>query len=215
MFDNIKDGITRKFRDIKKWIVDIPDNETYVDFQTITRGLFFVYIYGLYEEIIRETVIEATQEINNAQITVSDCSVHLYPLVFSNEFDSMYGVGNEKKWEKRWELVDKITTNPVVHLNDAQIPTDGKNIKVRQLESIFKSFGIQADALSRPEVGGYIQEMVENRNHIAHGNLLPHDIGKRFTKADLLKRCEIISEECSYVVTQFESFIAHKHFLSD
>ena len=48
MFDNTKDEITRKFRDLKMWVSNIRDEEPN---RSISYGLFFVYIYGIYEEI--------------------------------------------------------------------------------------------------------------------------------------------------------------------
>lgn len=39
--------------------------------------------------------------------------------------------------------------------------------------------------LPRNEIGGYIQEMVDNRNYIAHGNKTPKEVGRNFTILDL------------------------------
>ena len=61
--------------------------------------------------------------------------------------------------------------NPKVVISHDMMPTDGKNIRYKQLKSIANSFGIERKMYYREnEIGGYIQEMVDNRNYIAHGN---------------------------------------------
>lgn len=72
---------------------------------------------------------------------------------------------------------------------------------------------MKENVLPRPKTGGYIQEMVDNRNHITHGNKLPREVGCHCTKADLLQRCEIISEVWNYIVEIYERYITQKKFL--
>lgn len=213
MFDNIKNNIIRNFRDLKIWVTDIPNENT--DFQQICYGLFYVYIYGIFEEIIRSIIITTIAEINNSSVHISQCIYELYPLLFSQEYDSLFGVGNEHKWEKRWDISDKIKQDPIVNLTDGLFPTDGKNIRVRQLESLFKSFGINRNVLPRPEIGGYLQEIVDNRNYISHGDKLPKEVGRTYTKNDLINRCEIVSEISSYICDVYEKYITEKSYLKN
>ena len=46
MFENIKEEATRKFCELKLWVANIDITN---DYNVITRGLFFVYVYGIYE----------------------------------------------------------------------------------------------------------------------------------------------------------------------
>lgn len=210
MFENTKDGITRKFRDLKMWVSDIQDEEPN---KSISYGLFFVYIYGIYEETIREVIFTTIEELNKAQVKIDDCIFELYAMVFSSEYDGLYNVGNEHKWEKRWIISNKFIDNQIVNIPCDLFPTDGKNIRYKQLESIAKSFGVKRSILPRNEIGGYIQEMVNNRDYIAHGNKLPKEIGRDYTVTDLQKRCEYISEVCTYTVEIYEEYIMDKKYL--
>lgn len=93
------------------------------------------------------------------------------------------------------------------------MPTDGQNFRYRQLESIWKTFCIQDPILPHGSTGGRIQEMVDLRNSIAHGNESPVEIGKRFTADDLQIRFDVIDEYCNYVIITFENYINNKHYL--
>lgn len=213
MFEDIRENITRKFRDIKIWVSSIPSSQTISDYQTTCYGLFFVYVYGVYEEIIRNIISATISEINSSSTNVGQCIYGLYPLVFSPEYDSLYNVGNEHKWERRWDIANKFLANPNINIPTDLFPTDGKNIRIRQLESLSKSFGITESVLPRQEIGWCIQEMVDKRNDIAHGNNLPKEIGRGYTRDDLLQRCENISEICLHICDLYARYIQEKEFI--
>lgn len=130
-------------------------------------------------------------------------------------YDSIYGVGNEHKWEKRWNISDKLTRNPIVSIPNEIVPTDGKNLRYRQLESIAKSFGIHNAILPRAEIGGNIQEMVDNRNYIAHGNKTPKEVGREVSVNDLQRKLDHISEACAYIIELYEKYIEEQMYLKN
>ena len=182
MFNEIKEELTRKICELRLWLSNINDSD---DFSAINKGLFYVYIYGIYEETVRTVVQKTIEELNAKSVKIDECIYELYALIFSAEYDSIYGVGNEHKWEKRWNISDKLTRNPIVSIPNEIVPTDGKNLRYRQLESIAKSFGIHNAILPRAEIGGNIKEMVDNRNYIAHGNKTPKEVGREVSVNDL------------------------------
>lgn len=151
--------------------------------------------------------------MNRSSSKIGDCKYELYSLLFSPEFDSLRNIGNEKKWETRWKLLNKLISNGGIHIQPDIFPTDGKNIRIRQLQSIANSFGLKEKVLPRDEIGGYVQELVDVRNDISHGNKLPREIGRNYTQEDLLTRCEIFSELCIYVVSIYEKYIIEERYL--
>lgn len=213
MFDDIRDSITRNIRDIKIWVTNIPEDRNYDDGRATSYGLFFVYIYGVYEATVRQIISKTITELNNSAAVVDQCSYGLYSLLFSPEYDSLYSVGNDHKWEKRWAISDKLQQNPPIHISECLFPTDGKNIRYEQLESLKKSFGIEDNVLPRNEIRGYISEMVDNRNYVAHGDKLPKEVGRQFTKTELLQRCEYISEVCTYLCDSYENYILNRKYI--
>lgn len=213
MFTDIRNEITRDFLDIKIWLSSFPDSINDSDFYIINRGLFFVYIYGIYEKIITKTVSCTISSLNNANVHLDECVYELYPLIFSNEYDGLYHVGNKTKWEKRWIISEKMIYNPIISIPIKLLPTDGRNIHFKQLESIAKSFGMKRDILPKNENIGDLEEMVNNRNYIAHGDKNPQEIGRSYTKNDLIKKCDIISVICSYIVDCYEGYITQHEYL--
>lgn len=212
-FEDIRTEMTRKFVELKLWVSNIPSDSINTEFATISKGLFFVYLYGIYEEIVRKTIYATVDALNNSSIKIGDCKYELYAVLFSSEYDALYSVGNEKKWEKRWDIAKKLLSNTQIDIQPDIFPTDGRNIRIRQLQSIANSFGLKGNVLPRKETGGYVQELVNMRNSIAHGNKLPKEIGRNYTPKDLLERCDILSEVCTYVVSMYEKYIVEKSYL--
>ncbi|MCM3289677.1 MAE_28990/MAE_18760 family HEPN-like nuclease [Paenibacillus sp. MER 180] len=178
----------------------------------VERGLFFVHLYGVVEYTVRNTVSTAISTINNEQCKYSDLKPVFLSLALDGEFESLSQVKASKKWEKRWEILSKGFSNEVAVLNNDIIPTDGANIKFKQLESIWKSFCIDDPILPRVGTGGLLNELVTNRNKIAHGVETPETVGRRFTYDELTLRFDAISELCSYIINTFESYIEEKKF---
>ena len=210
MFQNIRDEITRNIRELKIWTSCLGENE---DFYVISRGLFFVYAYGIYEEVIRKVISATIHELNCANVTIDKCIYELYDLIFSKEYDALYHVGSEHKWDKRWQISEKLQQNPLMSIDANTFPTDGKNLRYRQLNSLATSFGIRGSVLPRSEIGGYITELVDNRNDIAHGNKTPKEVGRNYTKDNLLDRCDYVSEVCIYIADSYEKYITEKNYL--
>ena len=94
------------------------------------------------------------------------------------------------------------------------MPTDGKNIRYSQLESIWKTFCITAPILNAPSIGGRLKDIVDNRNAIAHGNNTAAEIGSRVSMTDLHNRYNEMSSYCSYVIQVFEDYVNNKDFLT-
>lgn len=112
-------------------------------------------------------------------------------------------------------VIMKLTRNPIVSIPNEIVPTDGKNLRYRQLESIAKSFGIHNAILPRAEIGGNIQEMVDNRNYIAHGNKTPKEVGREVSVNDLQCKLDHISEACTYIIELYEKYIEEQMYLKN
>lgn len=67
--------------------------------------------------------------------------------------------------------------------------------------------------MSRPEIGGHIKEMVDNRNYIAHGNKTPREVGSNVTINDLKTKLEYIIEECMYLIDTFDDYIENEKYI--
>lgn len=75
MFDEIKNEMTRKMLELRIWLSNIDDNN---EFSVINKGLFYVYIYGIYEETVRNVVQKTIEELNSKSVKIDECIYDLY-----------------------------------------------------------------------------------------------------------------------------------------
>lgn len=220
MFGDIKREATDKFIKIKLFINEInAESSTYLstsnEFQNTLKGLFFVYLYGVYEMIITKTIGRTIDGLNSSGVHLSDCKLELLSLILSPEYDALYGVGESKKWQRRWDVSQKLIEDKELYISESLFPTDGRNLQRKQLESLYKSFGNTHPVFPRIEIQGYIEELVQNRNFIAHGDVLPQDIGRRYTILELETRLTSIDELCTYFIDSYERYVLDREYLTN
>ena len=177
-----------------------------------SKGLFYVHIYGVFEFTITSCVKKTISAINIENAKINDIQPLLFGLALNPECDSLSSSRN-RNWTHRWNLFEKIRDNVITQISTDLMPTDGKNIRYSQLESIWKTFCITAPILNAPSIGGRLKDIVNNRNAIAHGNNTPAEIGSRVTMTDLYNRYNEMSSYCSYVIQVFEDYVDNKEFL--
>lgn len=218
MFDDIKREATDKIIKIKLYVSQINNiaptpPESPGEFYNTLKGLFFVYLYGIFEMVVTKTIRRTIDKLNSSGVNINQCKLDLLPLILSPEFDAIYGVGGTKKWQRRWAVSKKLIDNEPLYINESLFPTDGRNIQKKQLESLYITFGNNNPVFPRPEMQGYLEELVRYRNYIAHGDMLPQEIGRRFTMNDLEIRLSNIDELCTYFIDSFDSYIMQEDYL--
>lgn len=209
MLADVKTDLTIKYRDLKIWIEKLDNTPFYA----VERGLYYVYVYGIFEWLVTTVIQRTIEEINNYDGKLDEYIFDIYPLIFSNEYDAIQGCGNKTKWQKRFAISDKFRANDKVTINSCIIPTDGRNIQIKQLESIAKTFGKKGSVVPNDTARGYVVETVENRNHIAHGDETPAEVGSRNTKEEIMKNYTSMQELSEYIVEQYEQYALNKEFL--
>lgn len=176
------------------------------------KGFFYVHIYGVFEYTVTTAVEKAIFYINADNAAINDLKPLILSMVLNPECDSITST-NSRNWKKRWALFEKIRDNIICEIATEILPTDGKNIRYSQLESIWTTFCIDEPILNSLSIGGRIKDIVDNRNAIAHGNLNPSEIGSRVSIAELYSRHNEMSNYCSYLIQVFEDYITNKKYL--
>ncbi len=178
----------------------------------IMRGVFFVHLYGAFEHTIVRGVQKTLELINLAHCPLKDVKPQFLSIALSANFDSASDVGRGKQWERRYELLMQMQSPDFVSVPTDLMPTDGRNFNFRQIQSIWRSFGIAGDILPRMSLRGTLDELVDNRNRIAHGNEAAADVGRRYTASDLHRIYQEVNEICTHVVFGLEEHIVSAGF---
>lgn len=170
------------------------------------KGLTFVSLYGVYEYAIHSAVQAVLAAVRSDQLCPRDLHHRSLTLILNPGFSSASSAGRARMWRQRLDLVASLeSTNSMHSLDDTLFPSDGSHYRVAQIETIWAVFGITVPVVPEPRLRGRIEELVENRNAIAHGRLTAEEVGRRYSTSEIEKRIEDIEKITVYVVTEMET----------
>ena len=170
------------------------------------KGLIFVQLYGVYEYAVHSAVQAMLSAIRDEGLSAQDLHHRVLTLVLDGAFTSVAASGRGRSWEKRLDLVANFeSTAPLGSLDNTTFPTDGSHYRVKQLQTIWGVFGLDVPVLPEPRLIGRIEELVENRNAIAHGRRTPEEVGGRYSASEMDKTITDIEGVGTYVVTAMEA----------
>ena len=100
-------------------------------------------------------------------------------------------------------------------MDTSLFPTSIGNIKMGQIEGVWKTFGIK-DPINPDITKGYDQTLssiADGRMKIAHGRETSTQVGATLTSAEVQKKLNDVDYYCSYVISCFEKYIANKDYI--
>lgn len=163
------------------------------------RGLFHVSLYGYFEKAINDLVNSTLEEIVRRKIPMKELHWPFYSVALNGSLQALAGIGREKRWTRRRELFEKQQAAVECDIPDGVFSDSLMNVGWSTLVEIFTVFGVPGDVVPRPEYRGYLVELVENRNAVAHGREAAAAIGRRFRSDELAKRLAAVAATITHV----------------
>lgn len=228
MYSYIKHELSLKNREIREIFAKIENFEqerksaikqgnffaNELIFNTL-KGMIFISLYGCIEYTVSETVKVTEREISLQNLSLKQLKVNLLARFLHKEFDSLHSVGRKQKWQKRFDFLQKLEQDEMIITNicdDLELPTDGMNIRLTQLQNIFTCFNLDSSILT-PQWGGRLKDIVDHRNAIAHGNKTANDVGKNIFVSDLKQRIEEVDRFCTSLIETFAKYLENQEYL--
>ena len=169
------------------------------------KGLMFVQLYATYEYAVHSAVQAMLSSIRSDGLCPQDLHQRALTLVLHSGFQSASTAGIRRVWDQRLDLVAALdSTVPLLTLDNTLFPKDGSHYRVQQLETIWAVFGLTVPVVPEPRLKLRIEELVENRNAIAHGRRTADEVGGRYSSLEIGKRIDDIEQISTYVVTQLD-----------
>ena len=179
------------------------------DHAATTKGLMFVQVYAVYEYTVRSVVRVAIDSIKAHNNKLKDLSPSMLALFLDPEWESLKDSGRKTEWENRLNIMERAFSNDVIGLSsDTKLPHDGSHYRYSHLLLIFKVFGITRLPVRRQQHRQRIDEVVYHRNSIAHGQEKAEDIGRRYSRTEVIHMTRQMKSVCLLQVNVFESFCA-------
>ena len=173
----------------------------------ISRGLSFIQLYAVHEYTVKNVVSEAARSIVAHGHSFGDLRPSLLALFLNSELQALRDCGKDTVWENRLQLLERAFSDEVVSVvGDPALPSDGSHFRSKQLQLIFRVFGINRLPARRRQHMHRIDEVVHNRNRIAHGNETPESVGQRYSRSDIRHRIKQMKSVCIGLVVVLSQY---------
>jgi len=217
-FISVSQSSTLRFNEVRALLTEIRSRETIppapeTEIVSTLRGLFFVNLYGAFEFSITEAVQTLLQEITRACIPYSQFEPLFHAVALDGKFSAISDAGRKKKWKARRELLSQQVSATVCGLNDTAFHHDLQNIWFETLSMLFDALCIAEPVVPEARLRGYIDEVVDRRNAVAHGRESPALIG-RIRSTELELRLDAISQTATHVILCFDKHLANRGFVT-
>ncbi len=165
----------------------------------IAKGLVFVELYAVYEYTVKGVTRVAIAEIAGHAHRFAELKPSLLALFLDAELRALRDCGAKNIWEKRLKLFEQSTSSRRVAAVDT-LPVDGSHFRHTQAQLILRALGIRRSLTRRRRHLYKIDEIVNNRNAIAHGEETAAQIGRRYSRADVTRSISQIKSICLRVI---------------
>ena len=207
MFNPLRSEVDARFQAVESFFGDTRNFRG--DLAATAKGLAFVHLYSAYEYTVRSVVKIAIDAINTHGHRMKDLAPSLLTLYLDPELSSLRDTGGANVWSARLKIFERAFSTDGLSLStNTKPPSDGSHYRHTQLVTIFNVFGISRLPVRRRRHLYRIDEVVGNRNKVAHGEEAASDIGRRYSRADLIHIIRQMKSVCFLLISIFEGFCA-------
>lgn len=214
MFASLYDQLTERLTQIQEvWLIierlesnEINTHITEPGLRTL-KGLIFVQFYSVYEFIVVNSFAAVVREFNSHAISFDKLKRSILSLTLHEKIVSLSNSSERRSWKKRIEIFEHCESSINCAISDDLFPFDHSHFRTQQLQTICQLLGLPENALiSSPPIHGWVDEVVENRNAIAHGRLTAEAVGSRYSSAELNDRMEDLGVFCNHILNTLETY---------
>lgn len=219
MFRAVSEDSTQRLLEAKSLIDICSDDSLNLKSsynESVLLGSFYVLLYGALEFTITNCVYRAIELLNGENLKLYDVKPALWGLIYNGDCMRMEMAGENKKWENRYKLFHHLTkTETVGRIEDALFPSSNGNIKSKQIERVWQTFGIKSPMIEPgyEMVNSQLIELSEGRMGVAHGREKASYRGGQKSITELTVLYDSISRYCSYLIGCFKKYIQDKEYL--
>lgn len=176
------------------------------DTTRVLKGLIFVQLYAVYEFTVVGIVRAALAEIKQRATPINTLRLELLALALHPEVSAVAECSLQRRWSTRIELFQRTDSSDAIGIDDTVFPADGSHYRPAQLQTIWALFGISEPIVPRLRLLPLIEELVDNRNAIAHGRKTGAEVGKSYTDGEIENKILATQEICLHLIQTMEAF---------
>lgn len=177
----------------------------------IMKGLFFVQLYGALEKSTSDAVQRLLSKIITLQPKNEHVVIQFNVVSMARRWKSIKDSGHAKAFSQMTDFFAAIGSSDYLGIDETLFSALLQNVWANTLDEVSGALGM-ASFLSVNE-RALVNELVENRNAVAHGRESPSAVGQRYRASDLRKRLQEVQLLIFKMIDRFETYFDKREFL--
>lgn len=178
----------------------------------ILRGFFYVHLYAALEKSINETVQLTLRLISSHNTPAKDYQLSFASVAARGRLQAFRACSYKTYNENATLIFSCLESTEKAIIDEFQFTDVLMNVWTNSILEVFNSFGIESFKID-PRTRTTVDELVENRNKVAHGRESALSVGERHRSAILRDKFTIITTLIDSVTLHLESFYNSRAFL--
>lgn len=180
----------------------------------ILRGFFYVHLYAALEKSINEAVQLTLRLIASHNIPARHYELSFGSVFTRGRLQAFKSCSFKSYNENALSIFSCLDSSDTMKIDEAQFSDTLMNVWTNSILEVFKSFGIIGFEVE-PRVRTTIDELVENRNKVAHGRESALVVGERHRSNILRDKYSITTSFIDAVIISLEGFYNSRSFLKE
>ncbi|MFW3895958.1 MAE_28990/MAE_18760 family HEPN-like nuclease [Pseudomonas bharatica] len=190
-----------------------PDNATapHPPEVKILRGFFYVHLYAALEKSVNEAVQLTLRLIASLNAPSKHFEITVGTITTRGRLQAFKSCSFKAYNDNALSIFDCLESSEITKIDEAQFSDVLMNVWTNSILEVLKSFGINLPITPRTRTT--IDELVENRNKVAHGRESALSVGERHRSHVLRDKFTITTNLIDSVILALENFYNSKTFI--
>lgn len=178
----------------------------------LLKGFFYVHIYACIEFSMHKLIVNTLTLIKTKNIRYVDFENRFYTIATSSNIQSIRDSSSKVFLDKSADLFIAIDKVEIANFDETLLSKYLQNIWGKSFNQITKTFGASTFTITGLEIAIF-DEIVDNRNKVAHGRDSVENVGSGPQYTDLKSKYDTIFDVFSRYIDHFENYYATKEFI--
>ena len=218
-FRSLKSNINNRFVEVNtllNYIKSIEDSITPpaiapIEYK-ILKGLFYVHIYACVEFAVNKLVVDTLSLIKSKNITYNHFENKFHTISLHSHLHSIRDCNSKYFLEKSSDIFIKLDSSDIVTFDETLISKYIQNIWGKTLNQLTKTLGMPLFIVSGRTIAIF-DELVNNRNKVAHGRDSAENIGSSPNYTDLKQKYDEVYETINSYIDHYETYYLSKVYI--
>lgn len=218
-FRSLRSNINARFVEVNtllNYIKSIEDSitppaTTPIEYK-ILKGLFYVHIYACVEFAVNKLVVDTLSLIKSKNIMYSHFENKFHTISLHSQLHGVRDCNSKYFLDKSSDIFIQIDSTNVVTFDETLVSKYIQNVWGKTFNQLTKTLGMSLFTITGRTIAIF-DELVDNRNKVAHGRDSAENVGSSPNYIDLKQKYDIVYVTINTYIDHYELYYQSKDYI--